>query len=303
MIRQAKPEEKAMIYTLWKSAFAFDDNGSIDHYFARYYQDKQSYVLEENGVLVCSLQTREKVMNLYGNKLLVNYIVGVVTVEEYRRKGYMKQLLDAVLEEASHHYLITVLQAYNPSVYEPFGFETVIENKETLIRSDDLLRKNSVGVTLNAKPSEIMDCYQKFTRYFTGYFERSLEDFEIMIEGIRAEGGQILSYYQDGELKGYGFVFNDGEQTRLDEVCYLDSTALLKLVSAAAHPNKDLILVTSTKEKIRKVFPDAKSAKKPFMMAKINNAQLFEDLYHVKIISGYSAFNAFSLPLFNRDYQ
>ncbi len=303
MIRQALPDEKALIYSMWKDAFSFDDNGSIDHYFQAYYRDHQSYVLIESGVIVCSLQTREKKMELHGKVIRVNYIVGIVTLAEHRHKGYMRQLLDAVLEESRHHYLITVLQAYEPRIYEPFGFENVMDVKETTLEGTDLAFRNSVGVSMNIKAADLKQCYDRFTRYFTGYFKRSEEEFKTLVEGFYAEGGEVIGYLKDNVLEGYAFISKHEQVTRYDELCYMSSDALLRLASFGLQQSKQVILVTSPQEKIKRVFPHAVSKKRPFMMARINNPVLFESLYHVRIISAYSAFRASPLPLFNRDYQ
>lgn len=302
MIRQARPEEKGIIYKLWKEAFSFDDNGSIDYYFDHYYQESESIVLEAQGVIVASLQSRVKTLMLFGNALQVNYIVGVVTAEPYRRQGYMKKLLSAVLADSEKHYLFTVLQAYQPKVYESFGFETVIENKETLVTRSMLAKVNATGVSYNVKAEDALALYQKFTTHFTGYFLRTQEEMERLIEGVRAEGGEVLGVYQQQELVAYGFALKDSHGLRLDEVCYGDSNALLKLISYGLQQNEQVTFVSSTQEKVQKIIPQSHPKKVPFMMARVNQPHLFEKLYHVRIISSYSAFNAFSIPLFNRDY-
>ena len=63
------------------------------------------------------------------------------------------------------------------------------------------------------------------------------------------------------------------------------------------------MLNATTSEKIHKLFPHATKTEQPFLMARINDKELFERLYGLKILSAYSGFNVSAKPLFNRDFQ
>lgn len=303
MIRQAQDKDKGEIYRQWKTAFRDDDGGSIDFFFDYLYRNEDSVVLEEHQKIVTSLQSRPKVLRLFGNNIAVNYLVGVVTLPEFRRQGYMDQLMNAVLAESEHQYLMTVLQAYNPKVYEKYGFETVIETQESKIRASMLPVIDDYGVKEVRDPFALKACYDRFTQYFTGYFVRTIDDFNSLIESVDAEGGKIIGLYDEDDLVAYSFIYFNDAGARLDELCYDKASSLLRLISYGLRRTGEVTCVTSTSERLNRVIPGIESIRKPWLMARVNDTAHFDQLYHIKIISAYSAFNAFSIPLFNHDYQ
>ena len=62
---------------------------------------------------------------LAGHILETSMILGVATIPSYRKRGCMHELMNDVLDEVEHRELVTLIQAYNPSMYTQFGFEMV----------------------------------------------------------------------------------------------------------------------------------------------------------------------------------
>lgn len=303
MIRQAKAHEKKEIHRLWQDAFSNDDNGSVDSYFDNYYRDQDSFVLVKDDEIVSTLQVRNKTLSLFDKNIRCSYIGGVLTREKYQRQGYMKQLLDHVLDEISTRDLITVLRAYDSSIYEPFGFQNVIDSCEYYINSSLVPDLGIDGIVLDPKSKDLLAVYDKFTKYFTGHFIRTEYDFDIMKKDIKAQRGSLIGYAQKGELLGYAIIEKQGSKIEILECCYDKSGTMLKLLSFVANSVSSVVLHTSSSERVNLLFPEAKMVKKPFLMARINDKQLIERLYNFRIISAYSAFHAFGRPLLNHDYQ
>lgn len=303
MIELAKPEEKEIIHRMWKQAFHHDDGGSIDSYFRHYYDPQESYVYRKDGEIVVSGQIRSKILSLHDKNIRVSYIVGLLTAPKYQGQGHMKRFMKEVLNQVSQKDLITVLMAYEPKVYDSLGFETVIETYEYNINTQWIYDFGVEGITLSPNSSDLLEVYKKFTKYFTGYFVRTENDFELMKKDIKAQGGGIIGLLENQKLVGYCVYTQHASYVEVQECCYDKSGTLLRLLSFVTKGKSRLVLRATTAEKIRKLFPNARRTKQPFMLARINDQELFERLYHLRILSAYSAFHAFGKPLFNRDYQ
>ena len=149
---------------------------------------------------------------------------------------------------------------------------------------------------------DVLGAYQEFTSHFTGYFDRDLHDFELIKKNLKNQKGSIVGYMESGVLLGYASYINHGSSIEVLECTYDRSGTLLRLLSFVSRGVSRIVFHASESERITKVIPDLKGVRVSFIMARVNDRDLFERLYHIKIISAYSAFNAFSLPVFNRDF-
>ena len=62
MISKALPQEKKIVYGIWKQVFAGDDGGYTDYFFRTLYKPENTLVLKESGNLVSPL-----LLNLHCN--------------------------------------------------------------------------------------------------------------------------------------------------------------------------------------------------------------------------------------------
>lgn len=286
---------KKTMHTFWKEVYS--DKGSyVDSYFHTYYKDEQNRVLEIDGDIQASLQVHPKRLSLHGKLLKTSFIVaslGSLSDQE--------ALISSVLEEVSQRDLITMIQTNSPEHYESLGFETVIESRIYNMPSDMLPDFPMDGVILEPKIEDLMAVYREFTKHFTGYFDRNYDDFQRFRKHLKNQKGSIVGFMDDGVLKGYAAIINHGTYVEVLECAYDKSGTLLRLLSFVSRGISRIVFHASESERITRLFPDIKSKKVPFIMARINDKDLFERLYHIKIISSYSAFNAFGLPLLNHD--
>lgn len=303
MIEKAKAHEKDTIHRYWKEAFHHDDGGSVDSYFKYYYNEDESYVMRnEVGEIITSAQVRSKVLSLNDTLLRVSYVVGLLTVPKYQGKGHMKTFMNLLLEDVSKRDLVTVLMAYEPKVYESLGFETVIEDYEYNIDASTLYDFDVQGIMLNPQSDDLVSVYRKFTSHFDGYFLRDEKDFDLLNLNIKAQNGAIVGLSDGSELLGYCIYIKHASYVEVVECCYDKSGTLMRLLSFVTRGKSRLVYKASTQEQIKRLFPKAKRVKRPFLLARINDKELFERLYNIRIISAYSAFHAFEKPLFNRDF-
>ncbi|AMC92550.1 hypothetical protein AOC36_00635 [Erysipelothrix larvae] len=304
MLDKARSEEKNLIHKYWKEAFHHQDGGSINAYFNHHYKDDESYVYRGNdGSIISSAQVRSKVLSLHDKKIRVSYITGLLTRPEYQGQGYMKKFMEALLDELSQKDIVTLLSAYEPKIFSNFGFEPVIEDYEYNINARSMFEFGIDGILLNPEAKDLKRVYETFTQHFTGYFVRTLEDFELLKKEYAAKNGKIVGLTVDNILVGYAAYIQHNGYVEVKECCYDKSGTLMQLMSFVSRGQTRVILTTTTAEQIRKLYPESRRVKRPFLLGRINDQELFERLYHIRILSAYSAFHAYGKPLFNRDNQ
>lgn len=287
---------KTTIHALWKEVYP-DKKAYVDSYFHTYFNNDQNRSLVIDGDIQASVQVHQKRLNLHGKQLRTSFLVGCIG-----SLGDRKQLVENVLEEVSQSDLLTLIQTDSPEDYESLGFETVVETKIYNFSSSHIPDFPMDGIVLEPSLTDVQSVYKKFTSHFTGFFDRSLEDFELIKKNLKDQKGSIVGYVEEGILVGYASYINHGSSVEILECAYDKSGTLLRLLSFVSRGVSRIVFHASESERINKVLPDLKAKKVTFMMARVNDHELFERLYHIKIISAYSAFNAFGLPVFNRDF-
>ncbi len=86
------------------------------------------FVRFEDGRLVAHVGVLEIPMRLGGKDILVGGIHAVATRPGFRRRGYYRQLMEAVLDYCAGRYETLLLSTGQPELYEPFGFRVVAEH-------------------------------------------------------------------------------------------------------------------------------------------------------------------------------
>jgi len=281
MISKAEGMDKQAVYKIWKNAFAQDDGGYTDFYFSRYYRDQDTFVAKnKDEVIGCCSKHPHEVM-LHGRMIRCSMIVGMAVKPNWRHKGVMHQLMDVILDEIDHQELITMIQAYQPKLYEPFGFETVYTRRNWTIRKSEVKRiKHEVSVP-TAKDCLIL--YGQFVSRFNGYVIRDLAYFETWFKEIEAEHGKLIAVYKEKKIQGYAAIYVENGRLEIRECLYLNSNALLQMVNYALTIHPEVVLQVSGSENLSKVFPHSKMEEIGYTMVRLNNPELFNRLYNCNV--------------------
>lgn len=302
MIRLAKSSDMKELYFHWKEVFEFDDHGSIDGYFQHVFKPENCYVYLRDNQIIGSLMVHPKEMVLHGKIINVAYIVGVYTLPDYRHQGVMKDLMNHVVKELEYRYVLTVTQAYNPNLYKQFGFEEVYQQQKYLVKRSMIKPMDSDGIRLSVEPHEVVELYQYFTQYFTGYFVRKEADVIRNSKLVLAENGQSVGLYRQNELVAHlRYVVNDTTIV-VDEVLYKDTSALIKILNYVLSKYPKILVSVSMVENLEKLMGAELLEISTSLLVKLNDSTLFEHLYNVKVTKASSAIKAFSKPLFNTDF-
>lgn len=302
-IRVARPSDNKTLYTQWKDVFNFDDYGSIDAYFEYVYDPKNCYVLLEDNQIISSLMVHPHQMVLHQKIIDVAFIVGVYTIESHRHQGHMKTLLNYVLKDLEYNYLITLIQAYHPKLYTQYGFEEVYQQQVYQVRRSLIKPMDSVGIKISQNLEDNVELYQFFTKYFNGYFVRDEKYYELMMKLVAAENGQYVSLYnQENDMVAHLRMVVHDQDVIVDEVLYKDTGSLIKILSYVMSKYPRLEVHVSMVENLEKLIGAKKLRDEVSLMVKLNDPQLFERLFNVKVKKADSAMKAFGKPLFNSDF-
>jgi predicted acetyltransferase len=297
-IEKGNPALTAGIKELWNICFPQEDPRYAEFFFRSVYQPEYSLAAVDGSRVVASLIRVPHVMMFNGRPLSTSMILGVCTLPQYQHQGLMHALMKIALDETEHTELVTLLQAYDPAVYQPFGFETIYRRSELVVRSEDFKRITNFGCAYEPSPVDMLKVYSAFIRRFNGFYARDLKYFEDYKKEITAEGGKIIAYY-DGKniIRGYEAILPDGLELNVEEIVYLDGMSLFKLVNAALQERPVIHLHVSASEALEQVLPVSASKTYGSTMARLNDAQMFSRMFQKKVGDVKSAFALSRKPL------
>lgn len=304
IIRKATEKDKARVESAWRSIFSHDDNGHSDYYFKFAYDEDQSYLLtSDQDELISAAQVHTKTLVLAKKVIEVSFIVGILTLPAYRKQGYMKKLLTKILEieERKHHF--TFIQAYDPTLYLPYGFEPIYERSIYSLEPSQVPVLSPSGVNYKVEESDLLALYKKFIKHFDGTIRRDLEDFKRLSLEITAQGGKIIGFINNNVLEAYACILFENGKVIIDEVVYLNANALLKLLNSITSINKPIEIRVSPKENLKKILPLASVENDVYTFVRLNDAKLFNELYKVNVSTAKEAFLLAEKSLWIRENQ
>jgi len=304
IVRKAKASEKHQIFQWWKEIFAYDDNGYTDFYFEHYYETADAYVIvTEEDLLVGALQVHTKNLKMNQKLIKTAFIVGIFILPKYRHQGHMHTLLNAVLESIDHTYLLTLIQSYVVDIYKPFGFDTLYYRRIFNLDAKSISTMSTNGVSYTSRCEDLLKLYNLFTSVFNAYAVRSLNDFNLLVSEVSAQQGKIITYSEDNQLRAYAILYAHSNHIEIDEMVYLDTKALLTILSTLANSKDRIILKASYYEDLSRIFPNAHSEIEPYTSLRINNLDLWNACFKVTTHNQTEAFHSILKHVWIRESQ
>lgn len=292
------------IKEIWRLCFVNEDPRYHDFFFKKLFKPDTALVkIADRQAVSCLMRIPHDVM-LNGVVIRASMIMGVATVPKYQNRGFMHELMNVALDEAEHQELVTFIQAYNPSIYEQFGFRMVYYKRVYEITRDNVDKISNDGCAFNPKVNDMFKAYSMFVKRFNGFYIRNFERFGQYMEEVRAQGGKIVAYYdQYGLIQGYAVLLLEGLNVVIEELVYLNSVALLKLLNIALQQRATAIVHVSGAEDLSILLKGAVGKKYGFTMARINDYELFNRLYGSDVSSVEEAFKISNKPLYMNEFM
>lgn len=303
MIKENGMEEKQDVYDLWRFCYPTQNEEYLKFYFEHLYDTGISITQEQDNHVVSSLQMNYHTLSFHGRYLKCSYLLGASTLPDYRRRGHMRTLMNSLLDEAEHNCLITFIRAFHPKMYDSFGFEVIYTRKAYTIAREELIKMTTSHVFTQVQAKELVDVYQRFTMRFDGFYVRDVAYYELLLSELRLKQKELLVYRDNhGTVNGYIIYQMKKNEVLVQEAVYLNSTVLKRLLKKAIGNHTEITVMVSACECLEKIFPLAIPKKQPYMMARINNYELFNKLYNTKVKQVQDAFKLLKKPLWLHEY-
>lgn len=202
-IHYLKGEEKKRSRKLWKEAFPEDSQEFGDYYYTEKTKDNEILVLEEQEKVVSMLHRNPYNLALGKQSAKCDYIVGVATDERYRRKGYMRQLMERALrdmyaEKMPFCFLMPAFEA----LYLPFAF-TYIYKKQKRAPKDTALSDLSCRAAEQTDSGEIAAYMNQWlAQRYEVYAKRDSAYVARLEKELESENGCIELLYRGDTLAG-----------------------------------------------------------------------------------------------------
>ncbi len=298
MIVKATQSDMPELKELWKICFPKEDNSYIDYYFRNVWKPENCYVTKEDGKIISTISRNKHDIMFQGRIIRTSMITGVATLPEYRNRGYMKELMTIVLDACEHTELMTFIRTETPELYAPFGFEQGFPRTQWSLQRHDLKRVSTFGCAYEIQALDMLKVYSAYIRRFSGFYTRDLKYFIDYKKEIAQTGGKLIGYFNGQDrIDGYAAVTMQGSDLYIDELVYLDSTALTKLLNACFQERPRVHFNVSKAENLTQLFPNAKHKDFSTTMVKINNYELFNKLFSTDVTNVQDALAVSRKPL------
>ena len=302
MIRYASKEDKLDIKKIWDSCFELDNNGYNEFFFNNLYRPEDTYIIS-NDKEIMSTGSRSKHVYMINNKPLKGSLIyGLATSKEYRNNGFMTKILNTMLDQIQYQELVTFIQSDKPELYKPYGFEPIYYKVKYTIEKNKNTIYDTSGCRTNVSCNDLLALYIEVMKRFNGYMIRDLHYYELYLQEIKAQKGDIIAIYDNGKITGYMSIIKKGQEVTIEECIYLDAKALVILLSFALKIGNTVYLNLTKYENVDTLFNHSNKEIYPHTLMRINDYNLFNKLFQLDIHNTKEAMDSFKKPLFIREH-
>lgn len=282
-IRYAKGEDLENLKDIWNYCFG-DEESFVEYYFNNKYKPENTIIVEEDAELKSSLQLNQYKIKLNNKVYDTSYIVGVSTYPNARGKGYMKDMMDFLLNELyKKGQIVSLLMPIDYRLYKKYGYEHCYDQIDYKLNIDGLKQFKINGDFEKVNKNHIdymIDIYNDFLSKCNGYVVRDKFYYENLFKEIKCENGHIY-IHKDNEYDGYIIYFIMGDTMFVREVCYKNINSLKSMLKFIFNHNtqcKHAKVMAPITDSIRFILPNLKDNDiniKPFMMGRVINVEEF----------------------------
>lgn len=193
---------------MWQNCFGDSETFMNWLFEKRFLADFSTYIKKENK-MVCCMQSYPFHIWVRGSIVKGIMLCGVCTDPSYRKQGLMTELFSETMRILSKRGY--VLAVHTPAVlksYYSFGHFAV--NRCKYIKSDAIAHfiKSSDVIEIDQNFGILYQCYELFSKQYTGCISRTMADFLLKIEDYRADGAKVIACEYNNEIKGYAVFYS-----------------------------------------------------------------------------------------------
>ncbi|MFE8703672.1 enhanced intracellular survival protein Eis [Cytobacillus sp. FJAT-54145] len=207
-MRVRKIQEEELLESLKLSMYAFQYEVKEEDIPNRIMKAKQHNILSiwDEEKLAAKLHIIPLSIYINGKVQQMGGVAGVATYPEYRRLGYVKELITEALKEMKDKgQILSLLHPFDIGFYRKYGWEVFADNKKTIIESKDLkilpVTEGTIKrYTKDLHCSLIENLYSKVASKYAGALVRSTDWW---INNVYSDYQIAVYFNRNGEEKGY----------------------------------------------------------------------------------------------------
>lgn len=289
-VMQLKEDKFREALRLSEYAFQYKvDEERLQQQLTKMKESHEIYGIMEGEDLVAKLHLIPFHIYIGKEKFKMGGVAGVATYPEYRRSGYVKELLQHSLQIMKKDgYTVSMLHPFAVSFYRKYGWELCANLVTCHMTKSDLVMKKQVNGTVKRfnkekHPEEVEKLYEVFAERFSGMLVREknwwlqavYDDLTLAIyydENKRA-AGYMLYKIENYKMTVEEFVplRNEARNGLWNFICQHDS--MIKELEMTVSENEPLLY--SLQE------PRVKTEIKPYFMGRIVDVEQFLKQYEL----------------------
>ncbi|MES5939133.1 MULTISPECIES: GNAT family N-acetyltransferase [unclassified Bacillus cereus group] len=222
-------------------------------------------------------------------KFKMGGVAGVATYPEYRRSGYVKELLQHSLQTMKNDgYTVSMLHPFAVAFYRKFGWELCANLLVCHMTKSDLVMKKQVNGTVKRfnkenHPKEVEKLYEAFAERFSGMLVRDekwwlqvvYDDLTLAIyyDENKMAAGYMLYKIENNKMTVEEFIplHNEARNGLWNFICQHDS--MIKELEMTVSENEPLLYTLQE--------PRVKAEIKPYFMGRIVDVEQFLKQYEL----------------------
>ncbi|HDR7710284.1 TPA: GNAT family N-acetyltransferase [Bacillus cereus] len=222
-------------------------------------------------------------------KFKMGGVAGVATYPEYRRSGYVKELLQHSLQTMKKDgFTVSMLHPFAVTFYRKYGWELCANLLVCHLTKSDLVMKKQVNVTVKRfnkenHPEEVEKLYETFAERFSGMLVRNEKWW---LQAVYEDLTLAIYYDENKTAAGYMLYKIENYKMTVDEFVPLHNEArngLWNFICQHDSMIKELEMTVSENEQLLYTLqePRVKTEIKPYFMGRIVDVEQFLKQYEL----------------------
>ncbi|HGH7177678.1 TPA: GNAT family N-acetyltransferase [Bacillus wiedmannii] len=222
-------------------------------------------------------------------KFKMGGVAGVATYPEYRRSGYVKELLQHSLQTMKKDgYTVSMLHPFAVAFYRKYGWELCADLLVCHMTKSDLVMKKQVNGTVKRfnkenHPEEVEKIYETFAARFSGMLVR---DEKWWLQAVYHDLTLAIYYDENKKAAGYMLYKIENYKMTVEEFIPLHNEArngLWNFICQHDSMIKELEMTVSENEPLLYTLqePRVKAEIKPYFMGRIVDVEQFLKQYEL----------------------
>ncbi|HDR7136917.1 TPA: GNAT family N-acetyltransferase [Bacillus cereus] len=274
------------------SEYAFQykvDEERLQQQLTKMKESHEIYGIMEGKDLAAKLHLIPFHIYIGKEKFKMGGVAGVATYPEYRRSGYVKELLQHSLQTMKKDgFTVSMLHPFAVTFYRKYGWELCANLLVCHLTKSDLVMKKQVNGTVKRfnkenHPEEVEKLYETFAEHFSGMLVRNEKWW---LQAVYEDLTLAIYYDENKSAAGYMLYKIENYKMTVDEFVPLHNEArngLWNFICQHDSMIKELEMTVSENEQLLYILqePRVKTEIKPYFMGRIVDVEQFLKQYEL----------------------